>query len=687
MRKNYKQILKRLLNGRISSFCFSLAVFVAAGTLSAQITYTFTPAGATGQTGPTQAAVNAAYAATNLSGSVTVLGIGVQQWTVPITGNYRIRAIGASGGSVNVSCNAAGGLGADISGDYNLTAGQVLLVLVGQKGMSNNADAGGGGGSYVTSSASVAMVIGGGGGGASNNVGSCGSNLAGINGQTTTAGSAGAAGNGAGGTNGNGGVQVNTGGAGAGGGFTTDGTGGGGFGRGFMNNGNGGTGSNIDHGGYGGGGSGWYTGGNGGGGGGYSGGGTSGQTPYSGGGGGGSYNSGINPVATVAVAVGDGKVLITYLCNVQVNGATSICAGESTTLTSTAVSNVSWSTGSNAQFIVVSPPVTTGYTVTGIGSQNNCASVLIFSVVVNPLPVINPVATPALLCVGSEATLSATGANTYTWSNGPATLTTVVSPAVTTNYSVTGTSTAGCISSVVFPVNVNTLELSVSGNTAVCIGKSTMLTGSGGTSLSWSGFGPFPTINASPTVATVYTLTGIDANNCLLTLPVSVIVNPSPVVTAAANKTLVCRGQPVTLTAGGASSYTWSANAGNATSAVTTVVPPLDVTYNYSVTGVDVNGCSASGNVSVKAGLCTGIDEAVALSSGLSIYPNPSNGVFVVKTSGAIHLNIINTLGEVVKNLDVTESREVFVSGLSSGIYFITGELNGVKVTKKIVIE
>ena len=58
-------------------------------------TYTFTNAGAEGREGPTQAQIDANYSGTNLAGKVTINTRGIQEWTVPAGGIYRIIAFGA----------------------------------------------------------------------------------------------------------------------------------------------------------------------------------------------------------------------------------------------------------------------------------------------------------------------------------------------------------------------------------------------------------------------------------------------------------------------------------------------------------------------------------------------------------------------------------------------------------------
>ena len=140
--------------------------------------YTFTNAGATGRTGPTQAQVNAAYSGTTLAGNVTINTQGIQEWTVPATNIYRIRAQGAGGGANYYTQRVRGGYGTEMAGDFTLTAGQVLKIVIGQRGLDGTIDdyagspspqeAGGSGGgtSFVTLSDNTALIVAGGGGGA-----------------------------------------------------------------------------------------------------------------------------------------------------------------------------------------------------------------------------------------------------------------------------------------------------------------------------------------------------------------------------------------------------------------------------------------------------------------------------------------------------------------------------------------
>ena len=335
--------------------------------------YTFTNCSQTGSTGPSQAQCNTAYSGTLLNGKVTVTS-GIQEWTVPRTGKYKIEGYGAQGGS---GSGKTGGLGAKISGEFSLTAGQVIKILVGQEGAATTNYYGGGGGSFVVktpfnTNESILVVAGGGGGAGGDGGGN------GINASITTSGTAGVSG-GTGGVNGNGGHAVSTNG-GSGGGFFTNGTSTGiidSVGLSFINGGAGGQYSSWLPGGFGGGGGGWNSTGNGGGGGGYSGGGTSG-TSYTGGGGGGSYNNGTNQVNTAGARTGHGLVVITEVCTTTPDPTdvtatpSEICSGSSSDLNATAAgAEISWytqasggtaiGTSDSGEDFSVSPTTTTTY--------------------------------------------------------------------------------------------------------------------------------------------------------------------------------------------------------------------------------------------------------------------------------------------------------------------------------------
>ena len=154
-----KQIISLLGTLTIVALSFSPIAF-------GQTVYTFTNAGATGRTGPSQTQLNNTYTSGNTLYNSVTSSSGIQSWTVPVSSNYTFEVWGASGGSVSYS-----GYGAKVTGTYYLTAGTVLKILVGQMGSSYGTtySDGGGGGTFVVSSGGPLYFIAGGGGGSAQN--------------------------------------------------------------------------------------------------------------------------------------------------------------------------------------------------------------------------------------------------------------------------------------------------------------------------------------------------------------------------------------------------------------------------------------------------------------------------------------------------------------------------------------
>jgi hypothetical protein len=134
----------------------------------AATTYSFTNAGATGNTGPTQAQVTSAYSGSSLAGNVTISTQGIQEWLVPNSGSYSFTVAGAHGAASTAGTNTRGGRSVVITATKSLTAGTRLFIVVGQAGSSNANHGGGGGASFVrigTGSDNSNLLVAGGGGG------------------------------------------------------------------------------------------------------------------------------------------------------------------------------------------------------------------------------------------------------------------------------------------------------------------------------------------------------------------------------------------------------------------------------------------------------------------------------------------------------------------------------------------
>lgn len=154
-----------------------IALTFVSGAVYAQ-SYSFDTCTASGRFGPSQSQCDSAYSGTNLEGDVDVAGEGIQEWTVPEGGIYEVRVAGAEGGDGcdSDSCGdiAPGARGAVVEATFELDEGQVLDILVGQRGrthFSGDGGGGGGGGTFVVPSSSPQsplLVAGGGAGGTEN---------------------------------------------------------------------------------------------------------------------------------------------------------------------------------------------------------------------------------------------------------------------------------------------------------------------------------------------------------------------------------------------------------------------------------------------------------------------------------------------------------------------------------------
>ena len=569
-----------------------------------QTTYTFLTCGATGMTGPSQTQVTNAYSSTNLSGQVTATN-GIQYWTVPTgVSLIRITALGAKGG--NVAFGSVGGSGASMRGDFTVTPGSVLKILVGQVGQNGQNSAGGGGGTYVTYTNNTPLIVAGGGGGGyySTYATSFVNNMQGTTGTSGNAGTHGAnnATYGSGGTSGSGGIVgtlYNATQPGAGGGLLSNGQNGnsaGAFGgASFLNGGAGGLKadngtSNSGSGGFGGGGGGdWNSWTGAGGGGGYSGG--SGGVYYGCGGGGGSFNSGSNQSNSSGANAGDGKVIITVLFGASIAQSSSISCNGFSTAVLTGSAN-----GGFAPYTYTWLPTggnTTTATNLGAGvytllakDANNLQTSATFTIT-QPSAITTAISQTNAVCFGQsngKAAVTATGgtgAFTYSWT-GSASTSSIAANIAAGNYSVTVKDANNCVTGTVVTITQPSSFAVTAGTstTAVCAGNQVTLSGSGANSYTWTG-GVTNGSAFAPSATSGYTVTGI-VGVCSNTAEVTVTVNPRPTISAA-NGT-ICTGQTFTITPSGASTYTYQTGSAN-------VAPTANT--SYTVTGSSAVGCQA----------------------------------------------------------------------------------------------
>ncbi|MBI4929396.1 MAG: gliding motility-associated C-terminal domain-containing protein [Bacteroidetes bacterium] len=276
--------------------------------------------------------------------------------------------------------------------------------------------------------------------------------------------------------------------------------------------------------------------------------------------------------------------------SININGPSTICIGSSSTISASGGINYSWSTGATTSSISITPSTTTAYSVT-VTESGGCTSILSATVTVNalPTPTISPSTT---ICSGDAVTLTVTGGNSYSWSNGSSASSIVVSPTSTSSYSVTVTNASGCTKTATTFVTVNnSVSALITGNNLLCSGDSTALIASGGNSFLWSTGATTSSIIVSPANNTGYAVL-VSSGSCSDTASVLVTVSPPPNAIISPNTTL-CAGENSTLTAWGGGNYLWS----NGTTTASIIIAPAS-TVSYSVI-VSIGSCSDTASTTI----------------------------------------------------------------------------------------
>lgn len=383
----------------------------------------------------------------------------------------------------------------------------------------------------------------------------------------------------------------------------------------------------------------------------------------------------VNPSSntTYTVLTGSGTCTSSATASVTINAlpsvtiapaSSSICAGQSVTLTANGGSTYTWTASAgtnppNAATVIVTPTTSTSYTVlTGSGT---CTASTTASINVTPANIVSVTPTSSSICAGQSVTLTASGGTSYTWtaSSGttPAsTAVVVVSPTSNTSYTVS-TGSGSCVTTAttdVFVTPVNTVTVSpLTSN--VCAGQSVTLTATGGSTYTWTASsGTTPpatgTVVVTPATTTTYTVvTG--AGSCTTSAASTVSVTSTPTISLSPASSTICSGQSLTLTTTGGSTYTWTASSGaNPPGTGTVIVTPTVSTTYTVVSGAGSCTSSAVSSVSVApaitltvtpltATICGGSTGTVLTASGAPNYTwTPSTGLSSVN-AGTVTAN------------------------------------------------
>ena len=278
------------------------------------------------------------------------------------------------------------------------------------------------------------------------------------------------------------------------------------------------------------------------------------------------------------------------------------------------------------------------------------------------LPAINlsPITGPNAICLGNTTTVSDT-ASAGTWISSNTAVATINTSGVVTSHlagttTITYSKTNGCGTAIVTQAItvVNSLITSSTTTPSICSGNGAAITVFGSGTYAWA---PATGLNAStgasviasPLTTTTYTITGTDLYGCVNTTTRTITVNTTPTVTSTPSNAYVCTGGSLSLSATGATLYSWAPATGLSTTTGASISAHPTVATVYTVSGIDVNGCIgyARDTISVLNPLvvpgiigdtivCAGASTTLSDSLAAGVWTSSNSTVASVAPSGIV---------------------------------------------------
>ena len=383
--------------------------------------------------------------------------------------------------------------------------------------------------------------------------------------------------------------------------------------------------------------------------------------------------------------------IITLHALPTISGTLSVCEGLTRTLTGSGVSGT-WSSGDTDILTISSTGVVTGVgdgTTTITYTDGNYCSVTV-NFTVNSLPSVSAGADQSV-CTGETVSLSATynsATTSISWNNSVQN-NVAFAPSSTTTYTVVGVDGNGCIATDEVEVTLFLLPI-ISGGSSVCVDATITLTGSGtpAASNAWVSSNSTKASVSSNGVVTGLqsgstTITYTDENGCEQTHDVT--INGLPAVNAGTDYS-VCEGIQISLSGGGASSYSWDNSVTNGV-----LFTPTSTT-TYTVTGTNSNNCANTDQITVTVNPAPNISGATVVCEGETVsltsditggtWDSDNDGIATVNSSGVVSgvgagtASISYTLSTGCED---TYSVTVYAKPVISGT--LTGISNGSDVT------
>jgi PKD repeat protein len=313
-------------------------------------------------------------------------------------------------------------------------------------------------------------------------------------------------------------------------------------------------------------------------------------------------------------------------------------------------------------------------------------NVQIFTLTVNALPDVDA-GPDQTVCTGTPVTLAGSGAVSYIWDNGVTNNVSFTPGIGTVTYTVTGTGSNGCQNTDQVVVTVTDLDDASFTSTDICEGGTNVVTGvvvTGGTftydGTDASTIDPATGIITGGIVGTTYNITyTTPLSACQATsAPVAVTVYPNPSVSGTVTNDDGSTNGAIDITiTGGTAPYSPVWSHGPTSEDVTGLAPGT-----YTVTVTDANGCYVQDTYTVIS--LVGVEDN-PLNAALTIYPNPTQGMFNVALAGEFMLNVTDARGRLVLQKSATDKTTVELDSYESGVYFVHVVQGENSIVKKIV--
>ena len=356
-------------------------------------------------------------------------------------------------------------------------------------------------------------------------------------------------------------------------------------------------------------------------------------------------------------------------------GQVSVCPGGNLTLNATSdlgIQSYLWKTssglesGTNSSLLLTNLSSSETYTLDAIGNNGCAADQGSITVTVgSPLTISGDFD----LCTNEEVTLSSNYPGTWSLPNELGNISLVdqtgkiTGNTAGTSENIRFTSEGGCaVNQAIQVSDLPTINISASSQD-VCAGETLTLNATADNSLtySWSSSaGDAGIVNGTafiPSATATYTVIGSDADGCQGTKSIQVSLRAKPTITATPSPTSVCIGESVTLSASGASTYTWKDPNGTSL-AGNQYVPTSSGTKTLTVIGED-QYCSNTSTVQVD------VNEPATLTGASNVYPNQT--ITITSSETAISANPWTVTGAGVSTVSFTSS-QITIQGLTSGV-------------------